>query len=51
MPMNQPPMPTSISDSAGRIECWSTLQDEGRSSSPLAMFICEPPLIGSTGHR
>ena len=33
MPMNQPPMPTSTSDSTGRMACRSTLHDE-RGSKP-----------------
>ena len=48
--MNQPPMPTSTSDSAGRMECSSTLPMK-RGSKPRGRFICAPPLIGSTGQR
>ena len=50
MPMNQPPRPTSTSDSTGSTECRITLSAKSR-FQPRTMFICAPPVIGSTGHR
>ena len=48
MPRNQPPTPTSVSDSTGRIACRATLAPNSR-LKPCGRFMAEPPVIGSTG--
>ena len=48
--MNQPPSPTSARESTGRME-WVTRLPMNSQLQSRGMFICEPPLIGSTGHR
>ena len=51
MPMNQPPMPTRMIDSAGRIEWRRTLHDELGGEACGTMFVAAPPLIGRIGQR
>jgi hypothetical protein len=48
--MNQPPRPTSASDSTGRI-AWLTTLPANVQFHPCAMFMLDPPLIGRIGHR